>query len=40
MLETSTAEMTALAGTSQSSEILRLRPSEIGWSLRQTMTSG
>src|SRR5665213_547670 len=40
MLDASMAEMTALLGTSQSSEILRLRPSEIGWSLRHTITSG
>ena len=40
MLASSTAEMTALTGTSQSNEILRFRLSEIGWSLRQTMMSG
>ncbi len=32
--------MTASTGTSQSSEILRFSASEIGWSLRHTMTSG
>ena len=36
----STAETTASVGTSHNSEILRFRHSEIGWSLRQTMTSG
>ena len=40
MLLASTAEMTASIGTSQRSEIFRLSPSEMAWSLRQTMTSG
>ncbi len=34
------AETTASIGTSQRSEIFRLSASEIGWSLRQTITSG
>ncbi len=40
MLGASTAEMTASMGTSHSSDTLRLRLSEMGWSLRHTMTSG
>ena len=40
MLGASTAETTASIGTSQRREILRLSPSSIGLSLRQTMTSG
>ena len=40
MLEASMAEMTAWMLTSHNSEIFRLRPSEMGWSLRQTITSG
>ena len=40
MLGASTAEMTASMATSHWSEILRLRLSEMGLSLRQTMTSG
>ena len=40
MLGASTAAMTASVGTSHRSEILRLTPGDIGWSERQTMTSG
>ncbi len=40
MLWASASEITASMGTSHCSEILRLRPSEIGLSLRQTITSG
>ena len=40
MLAASTAETTASMGTSHSSEILRLRSSEIIRSDRHTMTSG
>ena len=40
MLGASTAEMTASIGTSHCNEILRLRLSGIGLSLRQTITSG
>ena len=40
MLGASTAETTASMGTSHCREILRLRLSEIGLSLRHTMTSG
>ena len=40
MLSASTAETTASMGTSQRSEILRLRSSEIIRSDRHTMTSG
>ena len=40
MLGASTAEITASIGTSHCREILRLRLSEIGLSLRHTITSG
>ena len=36
----STAEMTPSIGTSHSREILRFSPSEMGWSLRHTITCG
>ncbi len=40
MLGASTAETTASMATSHCREILRFRPSEMGLSLRQTITSG